>query len=160
MLTHPFLLRKETLLNCKHCFWVTVTRYFQYVFISGVVSLQNCNMYQRNILQYQQISWKLHKASWTLPSFFISVKFFACCYSQPCFGEAAKSFHKLPSLITVDCPSYNMNVYGLVDNAWKDVVFLANKFYTGPVDGLICVLSYFRHSRHEIIGLHWFLMFI
>ena len=33
------------------------------------------------------------------------------------------------------------------------MVFLANNFYTVPVDFVYCVLSVLRHSRFEIAGL-------
>ena len=46
-----------------------------------------------------------------------------------------------------------MNVYGHKYLVRKQVVFLANDFYTGPVDGVACTLV-FRHSRLEIAGLH------
>ena len=41
-----------------------------------------------------------------------------CCYSQPCFAEAAKfsiNWGKVVALITVHCRSQGMNVYGLAN---------------------------------------------
>ena len=43
-----------------------------------------------------------------------------CCYSQPCFDEAAKLFHelnwgKVVALITIHYRSQGMNAYGLAN---------------------------------------------
>ena len=40
------------------------------------------------------------------------------------------------------------------------MVFLANDFYTGPADGVACVLSVFRQSRLKIADLHRIPVFI
>lgn len=45
-----------------------------------------------------------------------------------------------------------MNNYGLEGLASKAVVFLANNVYTGPVDGVTCVLSMFGHNRVALIS--------
>ena len=80
---------------------------------------------QTNILQ--QISWKLQEACGTHRDPFISD---ACCFSQPCFDEAANLSYKLGgeggggggTLITVHCRSANMNVWDLADLRWRKVV--------------------------------------
>ena len=79
------------------------------------------------------IHWKLRRAFGTNSDPFISDD--VCGYLQPHFDEAAKLFHKLGkvvALITVHSWSLSMNVHDLVYWAWKQVVFLANIFYTGP----------------------------
>ena len=53
--------------------------------------------------------------------------------------EAALNWGKVVALITVHFRSPIMNVYGLAYLAWKQVVFLANYFYTGTVDGFRCI---------------------
>lgn len=50
----------------------------------------------------------------------------------------------------VHCRLLSMNVYGHKYLVRKQVVFLANYFYTGPVDGVACTLVF----RLEIAGLH------
>ena len=53
--------------------------------------------------------------------------------------EAALNWGKVVALITVHFRSPIMNVYGLAYLARKQVVFLANYFYTGTVDGFRCI---------------------
>ena len=64
------------------------------------------------------------------------------------------------TLTTVHCRSPNMNINGLSDLAWKEVVFPANNFNAGPMDGVVCVLSVFGHSRLQITRLYRFPVFI
>ena len=87
---------------------------------------------EKNILQHQ---WFIESYAELLEPIPIPslVMTFAVIHSL-IFDEAAKLFHKLGkvvALITVHSWSPSMNVHDLVYWAWKQVVFLANIFYTG-----------------------------
>lgn len=68
------------------------------------------------------------------------------------FDEATKLFHQLGEGDHDSLPISEEECLW-VFLARKQVVFLANNFYTVSVDAVPCVLSVFRHSRFEIVGL-------
>lgn len=75
-----------------------------------------------------------------------------CCYSRTRFKSLQNcsiNWGKLVALITVHFQAPSKNVYPLANLAWKEVVFLANNFFTGPVGGVALVLR--RLISHKTI---------
>ena len=75
-----------------------------------------------------------------------------CCYSQTRFKRMQNcsiNWGKLVALITVHFQAPSKNVYRLANLAWKQVVFLANNFFTSPVGGVALVLR--RLISHKTI---------
>ena len=89
---------------------------------------------KKNILSTPTVHWKFSRAFGTLgiPS---SVMAFAVTCSLILMRLQNWSINegKVVALITVSFWSLLLNLYGLVYLVWKQVVFLANNFCTGPV---------------------------
>ena len=100
-----YIEKLEKLPNKQHCSIPMILKEWRFSLWDMIL--------QTNI--FQQISWKLQEACGTHRDPFISD---ACCFSQPCFDEAANLSYKLGggggggggTLITVHCRSANMNV--------------------------------------------------
>ena len=86
------------------------------------------------ILSTPTVHWKFRRAFGTLgtPS---SVMAFAvsCSLILMRLQNCSINEGKVVALITVNFWSLLLNLYGLVYLVWKQVVFLANNFCTGPV---------------------------
>ena len=90
--------------------------------------------YRKNILSTPTVHWKFSRAFGTLgiPS---SVMAFAvsCSLILMRLQNCSINEGKVVALITVNFWSLLLNLYGLMYLVWKQVVFLANNFCTGPV---------------------------
>ena len=89
---------------------------------------------EKNILSTPTVHWKFSRAFGILgiPS---SVMAFAvsCSLILMRLQNCSINEGKVVALITVNFWSLLLNLYGLVYLVWKQVVFLANNFCTGPV---------------------------